>query len=125
MGATKRFGELILQGLDYENKNTTKFSMVRFGNVLDSAGSVLPLFRKQIKEGGPLTVTHPEVIRYFMSIPEAVQLVVQSGAMSSGGEVFLLDMGKPVNILNMAKNNRRRKKSTPSLLNLVKETKKI
>jgi len=103
MGATKRFCELILQGLDSNNKGSTKFSMVRFGNVLDSAGSVLPLFRKQIKEGGPLTVTHPEVIRYFMSIPEAVQLVIQSGAMSSGGDVFLLDMGDPVNILNMAK----------------------
>ena len=77
--------------------------MVRFGNVLDSAGSVLPLFRKQIKDGGPITVTHPEVIRYFMSIPEAVQLVIQSGSMSSGGDVFLLDMGEPVNILSMAK----------------------
>ena len=103
MGATKRFCELILQGLNYESEGKTKFSMVRFGNVLDSAGSVLPLFRKQIKEGGPVTVTHSEVIRYFMSIPEAVQLVIQSGSMSSGGDVFLLDMGDPVNILSMAK----------------------
>ncbi len=103
MGATKRFCELILQGLNFENKQKTKFSMVRFGNVLDSAGSVLPLFRKQIKQGGPITVTHSEVIRYFMSIPEAVQLVIQSGSMSSGGDVFLLDMGEPVNILSMAK----------------------
>jgi len=103
MGASKRFGELILQGLNSRNKNSTIFSMVRFGNVLDSAGSVLPLFRKQIREGGPLTVTHSEVIRYFMSIPEAVQLVIQAGAMSIGGDVFLLDMGDPVNILDMAK----------------------
>ena len=103
MGGTKRFGELILQGLNFEDKNKTKFSMVRFGNVLDSAGSVLPLFRKQIKEGGPLTVTHADIIRYFMSIPEAVQLVIQAGAMSSGGDVFVLDMGQPVNILSMAK----------------------
>ena len=103
MGATKRFCELILQGLNDKENNKTRFSMVRFGNVLDSAGSVLPLFRRQIKEGGPVTVTHSEIIRYFMSIPEAVQLVIQAGAMSLGGEVFVLDMGKPVNILNMAK----------------------
>ena len=101
MGATKRFSELILQA--YDKKNNTIFSMVRFGNVLDSAGSVLPLFRKQINDGGPLTVTHKKIIRYFMSIPEAVQLVIQSGAMSKGGEVFILDMGDPVNIYEMAK----------------------
>ena len=103
MGATKRFCELILQGLNDKENNKTRFSMVRFGNVLDSAGSVLPLFRRQIKEGGPVTVTHSEIIRYFMSIPEAVQLVIQAGALSLGGEVFVLDMGKHENILNMAK----------------------
>ena len=103
MGATKRFAELILQGLNESKKSSTKFTMVRFGNVLDSAGSVLPLFRSQIKRGGPLTVTDPKVIRYFMSIPEASQLVIQAGGMSMGGDVFLLDMGDPVNILDMAK----------------------
>ena len=103
MGATKRFCELILQGLNNKNDISTVFTMVRFGNVLDSAGSVLPLFRRQIREGGPITVTHPEIFRYFMSIPEAVQLVIQAGSMSTGGEVFVLDMGEPVNILEMAK----------------------
>ena len=101
MGASKRFSELILQGLNAE-KTKTCFSMVRFGNVLDSAGSVVPLFRKQIKEGGPVTVTHSKVTRYFMSIPEAVQLVIQAGAMAKGGDVFVLDMGEPVRILDLA-----------------------
>ncbi|MBI65517.1 MAG: hypothetical protein CMG64_04435 [Candidatus Marinimicrobia bacterium] len=101
MGASKRFSELILQA--FNDQSNTVLSMVRFGNVLDSAGSVLPLFRKQINEGGPLTVTHQDIIRYFMSIPEAVQLVIQAGAMADGGEVFILDMGEPVNILDMAK----------------------
>jgi FlaA1/EpsC-like NDP-sugar epimerase len=101
MGASKRFCELILQAFD--KQTNTKLSMVRFGNVLDSAGSVLPLFRKQINQGGPLTVTHKEIIRYFMSIPEAVQLVIQAGAMANGGEVFILDMGEPINIMEMAK----------------------
>ena len=103
MGATKRFSELILQMFNSQEECSTIFTMVRFGNVLDSAGSVLPLFRNQIKEGGPITVTHSNVIRYFMSIPEAVQLVVQAGAMAEGGDVFILDMGEPVNIFEMAK----------------------
>jgi len=104
MGATKRFSEMILQALSkkYDDK-ATNFSMVRFGNVLDSSGSVIPLFNKQIKEGGPVTVTDPAIIRYFMTIPEAAQLVIQAGAMSKGGDVFVLDMGEPVKILYLAK----------------------
>jgi FlaA1/EpsC-like NDP-sugar epimerase len=101
MGATKRFAEIILQGFNKRNSNTC-FSMVRFGNVLDSAGSVVPLFRKQIKGGGPLTVTHKDITRYFMSIPEAVQLVLQAGAMAKGGDVFVLDMGEPIKIIDLA-----------------------
>ena len=104
MGATKRFSEMILQALSKKyNDKLTNFSMVRFGNVLDSSGSVIPLFNKQIKEGGPVTVTDPAIIRYFMTIPEAAQLVIQAGAMSKGGDVFVLDMGEPVKILNLAK----------------------
>ena len=102
MGASKRMAELALQALA-EKKGGTVFSMVRFGNVLGSSGSVVPLFRKQIKAGGPITVTHPDIIRYFMTIPEAAQLVIQAGALSKGGEVFLLDMGKPVKIVDLAK----------------------
>ena len=104
MGATKRFAELILQSLSDENKtkDITKISMVRFGNVLGSSGSAIPLFQKQIKKGGPLTVTDPEVFRYFMSISEAAELVIQAGAMGNGGDVFILDMGEPVRILELA-----------------------
>ena len=104
MGATKRFAELILQSLSAENKTheNTKITIVRFGNVLGSSGSAIPLFQKQIKEGGPLTVTDPKVIRYFMSIPEAAELVLQAGAMGLGGEVFVLDMGEPIRILELA-----------------------
>ncbi|MGL5070509.1 MAG: polysaccharide biosynthesis protein [Aeromonas salmonicida] len=101
MGTTKRLAELVLQALSAA-QNKTRFCMVRFGNVLGSSGSVVPLFRRQIKDGGPLTVTHPDIIRYFMTIPEASQLVIQSGAMGIGGDVFVLDMGKPVKILDLA-----------------------
>ena len=102
MGAAKRFAEMVLQGLHHRGSKT-RFCMVRFGNVLASSGSVVPLFNEQIKAGGPVTVTHPEVIRYFMTIPEAAQLVIQAGSMAEGGEVFVLDMGKPVRICDLAK----------------------
>jgi len=101
MGATKRVAELILQALDKKSKKTC-FTMVRFGNVIDSSGSVIPLFKKQIQNGGPLTVTDKNIVRFFMTIPEAVELVIQAGAMSKGGDVFLLDMGSPVKIFDLA-----------------------
>ncbi|MCD9508254.1 polysaccharide biosynthesis protein [Photobacterium phosphoreum] len=107
MGTTKRMAELGLQALAEQEAlkvGGTRFCMVRFGNVLGSSGSVIPLFKRQIKEGGPITITHPDIIRYFMTIPEAAQLVIQAGAMGKGGDVFVLDMGKPVKIVNLAEN---------------------
>ncbi|OQX40203.1 MAG: hypothetical protein B0D91_00250 [Oceanospirillales bacterium LUC14_002_19_P2] len=120
MGASKRLAEMVLQALSREKQvrfydaelfgighepveNNTRFTMVRFGNVLGSSGSVIPLFREQIRVGGPVTVTHPEINRYFMTIPEASQLVIQAGAMGEGGDVFVLDMGSPVKIVDLAK----------------------
>ena len=111
MGASKRLSELVLQALAQtqcptfeigQKRNRTRLSMVRFGNVLGSSGSVVPLFRQQIKEGGPITLTDPEVTRYFMTIPEAAQLVIQAGAMADGGDVFVLDMGEPIRIIDLA-----------------------
>jgi FlaA1/EpsC-like NDP-sugar epimerase len=108
MGASKRIAEKYVQALQFKNtntitKNTTKFITTRFGNVLGSNGSVVPLFTKQIAKGGPVTITHPDIIRYFMTIPEACQLVLEAGAMGNGGEIYIFDMGKPVKIIDLAK----------------------
>jgi FlaA1/EpsC-like NDP-sugar epimerase len=103
MGASKRFSELILQALAADLKYTTKMTMVRFGNVIGSSGSAIPLFQKQIRDGGPVTVTDPDVIRYFMTIPEAAELVLQAAAMGGVGDVFVLDMGEPIKIFELAK----------------------
>ncbi len=103
MGASKRVAELIFQAAALKAATGTKFCMVRFGNVLGSSGSVVPLFRKQIECGGPITITHPDIVRYFMSIPEAAQLVMQAGAMATGGDVFAMDMGEPVRIVDLAR----------------------
>jgi FlaA1/EpsC-like NDP-sugar epimerase len=102
MGATKRFAEVILQALA-QRSSTTRYCMVRFGNVLASSGSVVQVFRSQIRNGGPVTVTHPEVIRYFMTITEAAQLVIQASAMAQGGDMFVLNMGEPVKIVDLAR----------------------
>ena len=103
MGASKRLAELICQGLQHGENSRTRFITVRFGNVLGSSGSVIPKFREQIAHGGPITITHPEITRYFMSIPEAAQLVLQAATMGNGGEVFVLDMGTPVRIIDLAR----------------------
>jgi len=102
MGASKRFAEIVCQSLPTK-KAETHFSIVRFGNVLGSSGSVVPLFKKQIETGGPITLTHPEMTRYFMTISEASQLVIQAGSIGNDGDIFVLDMGKPVKILDLAK----------------------
>ena len=101
MGASKRIAELVVQDLD--RRYATRYVAVRFGNVIGSAGSVIPIFREQIRKGGPVTVTDPDMVRYFMTIPEAAQLVLEAGSMGQGGEIFVLDMGEPIRILDLAK----------------------
>ena len=103
MGGSKLISELIVKGFANNKEHITKFSTVRFGNVIDSSGSVIPIFREQIKNGGPVTVTHPEMERFFMTISEAVQLVLQSSVLSLGGETFILNMGQPVKLLILLK----------------------
>jgi FlaA1/EpsC-like NDP-sugar epimerase len=103
MGASKRVAEMLVQSQNSCGLSNTQYMIVRFGNVVGSVGSVIPLFQKQIKNGGPITVTHPEVTRFFMTIPEACQLILQAGAMGNGGEIFILDMGTPIKIADMAK----------------------
>ncbi len=102
MGASKRISEIICQNMSAQQK-CTYFSIVRFGNVLGSSGSVVPLFKKQIESGGPIKLTHLDITRFFMTIPEAAQLVIQAGSIAKGGEIFVLDMGKPIKILDLAK----------------------
>ncbi len=104
MGASKRMCEMLVQTKSMKEGVKTQFVITRFGNVLGSNGSVIPLFKKQIEEGGPITVTHPEITRYFMTIPEACQLVLEAGFMGNGGEIFVFDMGKPVKIVDLANN---------------------